>query len=387
MSTEPIEQVLRHITEQKHILVTTRAHPGGDAIASALAFCLLIKQMGKRVDCIISEEARDDIALFRFLPGFEHIRHRIPRDGSTIVEFPLENNTVRSLTYHTDHATLSIQIQPEHQPLKLGAPRIKQKDYTYDTIIVVDTTDLDSLGELYREHTEFFYHTPIINIDHDSDNEHYGELNLVELTAVSTTEIIAMLIEHHDPKLLSPDIATCLLAGIMLESKSFQSTAITPRSLALAGQLIRAGGRREQIVEKVYANKPIGALQIWGRALSKIKTDPSFGIISSVVELNDMEETGASEDELLNAIEHFLAHVPNAQAVILVHPHHNRHRAIVHTHAPHTDLRKVLAPLYAYGGRSMIMCEAINANPEEIIDAIKKRLIEHWEEDHSLPSY
>jgi len=386
MSTEPIDQVLRHITDKKHILITTRANPGGDAVASALAFYLLAQQLGKRADCVIGTEAQNNLSPFSFLPGFDQINYAIPRQNHTTIEFQT-NTRIKSLTYQALPNTLLIRLQTDDTALELGAPRVMHDKYPYDAIVVVDAADLDSLGTLYRTHAELFYHTPIINIDHDSDNEHFGELNLVELTAVSTTEIIATLIKAQNPGMLTPDIATCLLAGIMLESKSFQTPHLTPRSLELASALITAGARREEIVAKLYANKSIGALQMWGRALSKIKTDPAFGIIWSVVELSDLEETGASSDELLNAIEHFLTHVPNARAVILVHPHHDRLRAIVHTHIPHTDLRKVLAPFHAYGTKSLVMCEAVRAKPEHVVEIIKNKLAEHWRADNILPQF
>ncbi|MDP2766655.1 MAG: hypothetical protein Q8O41_04270, partial [Candidatus Methanoperedens sp.] len=56
----------------------------------------------------------------------------------------------------------------------------RSSGFKYDLIIALDTADLESLGQIYDNDTEFFYKTPIINIDHHSENEEFGQINFIE---------------------------------------------------------------------------------------------------------------------------------------------------------------------------------------------------------------
>ena len=101
-----------------------------------------------------------------------------------------------------------------------GIRFIRRAKDKYDLIITVDSPDLESLGKLFEENTDFFYNTPIINIDHSSDNENYGQINHVDLTASSTAELIFNMFEEYDMKMINEDIATCLLTGIFTATDS-----------------------------------------------------------------------------------------------------------------------------------------------------------------------
>ena len=93
--------------------------------------------------------------------------------------------------------------------------------FKYDLIITIDGQDLESLGRIYDNNIEFFYKTPIINIDQSPENEEFGQLNILDLKAVSVTEILFILMNDYNKKLIDEDIATCLLTGIIFRTKSF----------------------------------------------------------------------------------------------------------------------------------------------------------------------
>ena len=54
-------------------------------------------------------------------------------------------------------------------------------------------------GETYHNNTGFFNKTPIINIDHKSENEQFGNINLIDITASTTAEIIFSLFKKIKP--------------------------------------------------------------------------------------------------------------------------------------------------------------------------------------------
>ncbi len=387
MPLEPVQQILTHLGTKRHILITTRANPNGDAVASALAFYLALKKMGKRADVVISN-ANAAASMFNFLPGASAIAHALPRHRTLTLEFPIESGAIRSLTYRAREGKLLVTVAPEGEAgIQLGSPTVRRATYPYDAVAVVDTADLESLGALYDEHTEFFYHAPIINIDHQADNEHFGELNLVELTAASTTEVLFSVIEHWDKSLMDADIATCLLAGIILESKSFQSPALTPRTLTIASELVSAGARRALIVERLFGPKPVETLQLWGRTLARLKTDPERGVVWSSLEADDVAGIENATEKLASVIEHLLTHVREARLVILTCPREDALHVIVHVHNPLLDLRQALSFWGAYGTRELVTFYLHDTKTAEAVQVIVDAVAGSWPEEKQLPKF
>ncbi|TSC95692.1 MAG: phosphoesterase RecJ domain-containing protein, partial [Candidatus Berkelbacteria bacterium Licking1014_2] len=165
-----------------------------------------------------------------------------------------------------------------------------------------------------------FYETPVINIDHHSANDYFGKVNWVDLTATSTAEILVSLLESlsRETNILDEDIATCLLAGIVVDTNSFQSISTTPKSLTVAAQLVAAGGRQQQIIDCLYRTKPLSALKLWGRILSNIQEEKDHRFIWSFTTLADLQATGAKETEINQVVQELMQSAPDIDFVLLL---------------------------------------------------------------------
>ncbi len=374
MPLETIQQIARSLRTKKHILITTRANPAGDAIASALAFCLLARRLGKKAAIAIDTTRFALPRQFTFLPEYESIRHELGRESDITLEFDLNHDTINGLTYHARGGKLTIRIFPKEPGLAIGQMKQKQANYPYDAIVVLDSCDLESLGKVYDEHTEFFYHTDIINIDHQSENEHFGQINLVEMSAVATSEILFTLAQHLGPEFVDGPLATCLLAGIIYESRSFQTPNITPRTLAIASELVSLGADRAEIMRKLHYNKPVSTLQLWGRMLANLTLDAGASLTWVPVSAEDFERTKTDEQDLLDVLDDLLQHAPSSRAIAIVYPVGSGFRAVVHTHEPSLDLRRALARLGAFGSRNLVSCEIEARTSDEAVGYIRELL-------------
>ena len=97
----------------------------------------------------------------------------------------------------------------------------------FDLIFVMDTGNLEHLGALYEDNVEMFFNTPVINIDHHASNTDFGQVNMVDVNASSTTEVLYEFFDYLEKKtnkkFITEDIATLLLAGIITDTGSFQA--------------------------------------------------------------------------------------------------------------------------------------------------------------------
>jgi phosphoesterase RecJ-like protein len=207
----------------------------------------------------------------------------------------------------------------ENQDVSFSTSRPK-----FDLIIVLDSPDLERLGSLYDQFTDLFYETPILNIDHHASNDYFGKVSWVDLTATSTCEMLVSLLESlsgsselGNKKLLTEDIATALLTGIITDTGSFQIANTTPKSFTVAAQLVAAGARQQEIIKHIFKTKPLSTLRLWGKVLTKIveEQDPAF--VWSVVSSQDLADVQATSSELTGVIDELLKSAPNVDFAIL----------------------------------------------------------------------
>jgi phosphoesterase RecJ-like protein len=187
-----------------------------------------------------------------------------------------------------------------------------------DLIMILDTPDVEKIDNAYDANTELFFEVPIVNIDHHPGNEYFGTVNLVDLTASSTAEILVSLFEALGVKISDPDTATCLLLGIISDTQSFRSQSTTPKSLTVAAQLLAAGARQQEIISNLYKKRPMALLQLWGEMLSGISLDKNHRFAWTKVKVSDVAEKGISTNDILEAADELLSNTPDADTILIL---------------------------------------------------------------------
>ena len=311
------QQIADLIKNSKNILLTTHVNVDGDAIGSILAFYLVLKKLDKNVTAV---SVNDVPPVYGFLPEIQAIKTEFAGIRDFVVSVYLANAKVDKLSYKKiAENKLNIVISPKEGNFSPEDVSFSYGESKFDLIFVLDAPDLDRLGAVYDNNTDLFYETPIINIDHHPGNEYFGKINWVDLTATSTSEILVSLIESlsRDKQLLDAEVATCLLTGITEDTGSFQNTNTTPKSLTIAAQMVAAGARQQEIIQKIYKTKQLSTLKLWGAILSRIvKEDENF--IWSYADKEDFIATGSKENETKGVLDELLKTVPNIDFALLL---------------------------------------------------------------------
>lgn len=310
------EQILTILQGKSNILLALVKNPSLDAIASALGLALALEKMKKKVKIVSA--GFNLLPEHSFLPKSQEIHADLATLRKFIISLDISQAPVEDVAYAISDNKLNIYVTPKSGFYEQGDVNTSAGEFTFDLIITLEVPDLPSLGGVYENNTEFFYHTPIVNIDHQPANEHYGQINLVQLTATSISEIIFELIKDWD--ILDEYIATNLLTGIISKTKSFKSNTVTPRSLAIASHLIASGARREEIVRNLYQSKSVSTLKLWGRALSKLQTISSHKIVWAILGSNDFSETQSRPEELDEVIDELIVNTPEAESIFILYP-------------------------------------------------------------------
>jgi len=311
------QQIFEQINKAGSVLITFNKTWSGDAVASALALFLILKKMDKKVE--IAAEKFEQGRIYSFLPSYEKINNQLDNLRKFIISLDITNAKVKQIKYKVEEKTLDFIISPKEGFFTHDDISSRTSGFKYDLIITLDTPDLESLGAIYDNDTEFFYQEPIINIDHHSDNESYGQINHIELTSIATAEILFNLISEYSRDLIDEDIATCLLAGIISKTKSFKTQNLTPHVLSVSAQLISMGARREEIVKRLYRSRPINVLKLWGRVLARLSSDLDNKLVWSVLTNIDFRKTETDEEDLDEVVDELIINIPEANIIIMMY--------------------------------------------------------------------
>jgi len=309
------QQIFEQIKKARNILIAFKKTWTGDSVASALAMFLFLKKMDKNVN--IAAEKFSQSLLYSFLPAYIEIKNNLDNLRKFIISLDITNTKVSQIKYQQEENKLNFIVSPKNGFFTSDDIESCSSGFKYNLIIIVDSPDLESLGGIYDNDTEFFYKTPIINIDHKSTNENFGQVNLIELTAVSTSEILFSVFESFSRDLINEDIATCLLTGMIAETKSFKTSNITPRALLVASQLISMGGRREEIVNQLYRSRSLNVLKLWGHVLARLSSTLNNKLVWSALNRADFAKTDCEEKNLIDVIEELIINIPQAKAIII----------------------------------------------------------------------
>lgn len=244
-----VEKIRNAIDQSRYVLIITHVDPDGDALGSLTAVGQALRQMGKvtMLACDNKVPSR-----FDYLPLADDVRTS-----------PVTNKT-------------------------------------FDLLIAVDCGDEQRMGHVFSGLT-----TPppvCINIDHHITNTHFGDINLVDAGATSTTEILYNLFIDLEVT-LTTDIATSLLTGLVTDTLGFRTVGVTPRTLKIGSVLMEAGAELSLITMRGLNLKPITTLKLWQVGLNNMKLED--GLIWTSISSEERAQAGytsASTGGLVNLL-------------------------------------------------------------------------------------
>ena len=319
MDNESHSQIFNLIEKSQNILLLTHAKADCDGLGSMISMYLALKQLGKNVTAATNDPTPD---VLNFLPSIGIVQNSL-FSSDFVIQLNIQKTPLKTIKYKLaeDHSKVNIIITPKTGNFKPEDISFGKDEWNFDLIITFDTGNLEHLGPIYEQNAELFFKTPLINIDHHASNNDYGQVNMVDLVAASTTEVLMDLLEAMEKKyektFISEDVATLLLAGLITDTGSFQHANTSPRAMEVAATLLEKGARQQEIIKNIYKTKKLSTLKLWGTVLSKVQTDPIYRLVWSSISQNDLKETGANADESEGIIDDLLSNAPGAEIIML----------------------------------------------------------------------
>ena len=110
----------------------------------------------------------------------------------------------------------------------------------------------------------------VLNIDHHHDNTRFGDLNLVDVEASCTAEIVYDLARLLGAE-ITAEMAAALYVGLITDTGKFMYENTNAHTHRVAAELIDAGVDVDDTYRRLYEHVPIEKLRLVARALDGIE--------------------------------------------------------------------------------------------------------------------
>lgn len=232
------------LTTAQSIFIALPRNPSFDKVAAGLGLYLSLVKAKKSVEIGSPTEMRVE---FSSLVGVDKIKNTFQGGkDSLVISFDYVEDAIEKVSYNIENNKFNLVVKP-----KAGRPPLDSEkvEYSYsggkvDLIFVIGASFPENLGRIYEDNQEVFKESQTINLDNDSRNQEYGQVNLVDLEAASLSEEIANLIAL----LRLPtdgDIGSNLLLGIERATNRFSSTKVGSNTFEAAAFCLKIGARRQ----------------------------------------------------------------------------------------------------------------------------------------------
>lgn len=213
-----LEKIRKYLQPGDDLIVVTHFSPDGDAVGSLLAFSGMLDQLGIDHVLVVDDEVPEK---YSFLPGIERILSFGNWSGEKV----------------------------------------------FERVVMLDAGALPRIGKIK---SCIGPDTRILNIDHHYTGPYMGDINLVDVEACATAEILYDLCDLLDVE-ITPQIAYGLYVGILTDTGRFRFSNTSERALTICGDLITKGVNPGLVTENIYYNLQFKNVQALSRALSTIK--------------------------------------------------------------------------------------------------------------------
>ncbi|HEX4950354.1 MAG TPA: bifunctional oligoribonuclease/PAP phosphatase NrnA [Blastocatellia bacterium] len=227
------------IEKHQSFAITTHIRPDGDGLGSSLALYWILRSLNKDSEVVIHDSVPQ---AYSKLPGASDIK----------VQSDLERR--------------------------------------YDAVFVIECSDVTRPG-LPSLNDQF-----VVNIDHHTTTELFGNLNWIDSTAAAVGEMVYNLAKAMGVQITS-EMASCIYAALLTDTGSFHFSNTTERTFKIASELVKCGAQPAKLSQAIFYQYPYAKIKLTGAVLSTLQCDETGKVAWIQMTHDAMQESGATEED------------------------------------------------------------------------------------------
>ncbi|WP_345992348.1 DHH family phosphoesterase [Sulfurimonas sp. HSL-1716] len=255
------QEIIERIQKAEHVVVIAHVNPDADSLSSASAVYTYMLKLHKKVSFFCSSKNIDE--KLKFLPWVDKIKNSFPSGADLAISLDCGS-----------YARLGVEL------------------------------DID-----------------LINFDHHQSNDNYGTYNIVDESAISTTQVLFDFFKANGIE-INRKIATALYAGLIDDSSNFSSHKTDHRVFDMAKELCLLGADSKSCNSFVSQYMSLSAYRLKGAMMLDMQLYANGSIAVLCVDQKMMQKYGAKASDCEAALEEAL-HLPTVKIAFLLRENKN----------------------------------------------------------------
>lgn len=242
----------------------------------------------------------------------------------------------------------------------------------YDCVFALDCGDPERLGKCKELISSA---KVVVNIDHHISNNMYGTINILDINASSTGEILYDIFMDNNYE-VNKDTAECLYTSILTDTGGFKYSNTTSKTFKILGALVSTGIDFPKIYSSIYDRRSIEQVKLMSRVVSTLEMalDNRVALLSMFP--NMLKESGANEEDASEFI-NISRDIDGVEVAVFIKEKTNQSFRISLRSKNVVDVRRI-AERFSGGGHTRAAGCTIEGKYETvktlILDEIKKHM-------------
>ncbi len=305
-------EVVKQLNNAHTVGVFCHVRPDGDALGSALALAMALKNAGKQAYMMCEEQAPERLKIF---PSLEGVLTALPAGAS------------------------------------------------FDVLVSCDCADINRMGVFAPFYKKFKGTT--INIDHHISNDKFAKINYIrECTA--TCEIMPAILSAAGYE-ITEDIANLLAIGLLTDSGNFTHKDVTGNTFAVAATLRERGADFSKISYEMFSRQSKKRALLYARVLSSMRFCLDDRLVFIAVTQKDFAETGTDKSQTEGFVDYPLSIDTTEVAIALMEVKKRQYKASLRSKRVNVN---AVASEFGGGGHLLASGCMLFGEYEEVIERL-----------------
>lgn len=244
MTNNSLVEVAALLKKSRSVAVACHVRPDGDALGSAFALVIALKNAGKNAYMLCEDTPPERLCIFSTMSG--------------------------------SYTALPVPVTE------------------IDLFVAVDCSDPERMGEVGASFKAFRGKT--LNIDHHISNPRFARYNYVLPDSTATCEIMPEILDAAGFE-ITKDIADLLALGLLTDSGNFSHQDVSAKTFTVAAKLKERGADICETGYQMFTRQSKGRAILYGRVLKGMRFALDDRLVFLTVTQKDFEETGTDKSQ------------------------------------------------------------------------------------------
>ena len=321
------KKIYNEIEKADSIMLTTHENPDGDGIGSIVALYQHLKAKGKKIRILLTSKLPDE---FQFLD---------PDNKFEIFE----------KTKHTDWLS------------------------NVDLAILLDIGNYTRTGKMWNVIQQ--NGTTVVNIDHHPyPNGHPFTINISDINASATGELIYDYLQNIDPDRLSKEVYEAIYIAIMTDTGSFSYNNTNVLCHEIAANAIKAGVDTAKIHQRVYGSSSRSRIKLLAAVADSLQFTYDGKLVWFKITQDMMKKANAAKDDV-DGFTDFARSIKGVEVSLMVFENTDNSCRINFRSKGHYSINKI-AQYFEGGGHSFAAGAKVNGRIADVVAKVIDKTIE-----------